>query len=291
MADDARSHQLRRAATLLGHEHELRKKKRVLAALVVHDLRSPLSGALSHLDLIKAELADPAGIRPERLDALVADARELVQRAIALAATILDVDELEDGMLRARPQPMRLAETIDAAWKTSLANAKVRDLQWSQAIPTDLTAELDPDLFARVLENLLDNATRYASRGGRVEAGAELRGDVLELAIGNDGPAVPEAERESIFGRYHQMEQRRAHARANRGLGLYFCRLAIEAHGGTITVEERGELRTTFVARIPQPPILPAKPDEARVRRPSDPDLERTPPPVARPKPTTDPGP
>jgi two-component system CheB/CheR fusion protein len=63
---------------------------------------------------------------------------------------------------------------------------------------------------------------------------------------------VPAPERERIFGRYYRLEARRAGARANRGLGLYFCKLAVEAHGGTIAVEETDELPTCFVLRIPQ---------------------------------------
>nr|MBA2540683.1 ATP-binding protein [Deltaproteobacteria bacterium] len=75
--------------------------------------------------------------------------------------------------------------------------------------------------------------------------------DCLEIAVGNNGPAVPVAERDAIFGRYFQVEARRAAARANRGLGLYFCKLAVEAHGGTIHVESRPGLGTVFVIRLP----------------------------------------
>jgi len=63
---------------------------------------------------------------------------------------------------------------------------------------------------------------------------------------------VPAAERDKIFGRYFQVERRRASARANRGLGLYFCKLAVEAHGGTIHVEQRGDLGAVFVVRVPE---------------------------------------
>ena len=73
----------------------------------------------------------------------------------------------------------------------------------------------------------------------------------IEIAIGNSGPPVPAAERDKIFGRYFQVERRRASARANRGLGLYFCKLAVEAHGGTIHVEERGDLGAVFVVKLP----------------------------------------
>jgi signal transduction histidine kinase len=278
VADDARSLQLRRAASLLQHDEELRKKKRVLASLVVHDLRSPLSGAVNFLDLIHAELGTAT---PDRLRGLVDDTRELLTKALSLVATILDVDELEDGILKVAPHKTPLRKMIDDAWGSSLANAQVRDIRWQTDVPPGLEVELDTDLFERVLENLFDNATRYAPRGGRVVVGCTVDKGELELTVGNDGPAVPAGERELIFGRYHQVEARRASARANRGLGLYFCKLAVEAHGGTITVEERGELRTTFVVKVPQPPV-PPPPREARPHRPSDPAI-----PVGRTRTTT----
>lgn len=285
MSDDARSLQVRRAASLLAHDEELRTKKRVLASLVVHDLRSPLSGALAYVDLVRAQLGTAS---PDELAAHLAEAHDLLVRGLSLVATILDVDELEDGMLRAKPQSWQLAPAIDAAWRASLSAAAVRDLRWESAVSSDLAVDLDPDLCGRVLENLFDNAIRYATRGGRVAVAAEVSGGVLELTVGNDGPAVQVSEREAIFGRYHQVEARRASARANRGLGLYFCRLAIEAHGGSITVEERGELRTTFVVRVPQPPQPPPHQEPPRASRASDPALPRTTtaevPPIPRPK-------
>ncbi|MEJ7600121.1 MAG: ATP-binding protein [Kofleriaceae bacterium] len=113
---------------------------------------------------------------------------------------------------------------------------------------------LDRELFARVLENLLDNASRYAPRDGRCVVTVLREGNDLEIAVGNNGPAVPAAERTAIFGRYFQVEARRAAARANRGLGLYFCKLAVEAHGGTIHVEQRGDLGAVFVVRVPLEP-------------------------------------
>ena len=66
-------------------------------------------------------------------------------------------------------------------------------------------------------------------------------------------PAIPEKDREKIFDRYYQIEARRASARENRGLGLYFCRLAAEAHGGSIAVASEPALPTVFQLRLPQP--------------------------------------
>src|SRR6187455_3075434 len=89
---------------------ELREKKRVLAALVVHDLRSPLSAVQGYLHLLKEELgADVSHVVSQYID----DAHLLVGKALSLVSTILDVDELEDGILRAVPQPVKLTELVE----------------------------------------------------------------------------------------------------------------------------------------------------------------------------------
>src|ERR1044071_817051 len=140
---------------------ELREKKRVLAALVVHDLRSPLSAIQGYLDLVREELGDDDDDGGhKRALAYIADAETLVGKALGLVATILDVDELEDGILRAQPQPTRIAELIERARHGNRAHFDVRQLRFEVSCDPEMQVRLDRDLFARVLENLLDNATR-----------------------------------------------------------------------------------------------------------------------------------
>jgi len=239
------------AATELDSARKLKEKKRVLAALVVHDLRSPLAGIQGYLDLLREELASLDGGSKADVVSYLDDATTLVGKALGLVATILDVDELEDGILRVIRAPANLAELIDRARAGNRAHIEIRQLRYDLACDPELEANLDRDLFARIFENLLDNGARYAPRGGVLSVTALRDGDHVEIAIGNNGPAVPAAEREAIFGRYFQVEARRAAARANRGLGLYFCKLAVEAHGGTIHVESRPGLGTVFVIRLP----------------------------------------
>jgi signal transduction histidine kinase len=231
---------------------ELRDKKRVLAALVVHDLRSPLSAVQGCLQLLREELGVDA--TPQVMQ-YVDDATVLLGKALGLVSTILDVDELEDGILHAVPQPVKLMELIERARAGNRAHFEVRQLQLDLDVEPEMIVRLDRELFGRVMENLLDNASRYAPRSGRCTISARREGATVEIAIGNNGPPVPVADREAIFGRYFQVERRRASARANRGLGLYFCKLAVEAHGGTIRVEERGDLGAVFVVTLPEPTI------------------------------------
>lgn len=235
-----------------------RRKQRVLAQLVVHDLRSPLSAASGYVEMLRAELGElaqaPPGEVPARVGGYLDDLQVLLDKALGLVATILDIDELEDGVLKARPQPVVLASTLGAARASSRPSFEQRAVRFVDQVPPELVLQLDRELVGRVLENLIDNAGRYAPRGGQVVVGARFRGDSVEIFVGNDGPPVPVRERETIFGRFYQVEARRASARANRGLGLYFCRLAAEAHGGTMTAEEWPELSCVFVLRMPQPP-------------------------------------
>lgn len=232
---------------------QLREKKRMLAQLVVHDLRAPLSAVQGYLQLLREELAtDPAP--PPHALSYIDDATTLVGKALGLVATILDVDELEDGILRASLGPVRLIELIESARAGNRAHFEVRQLRLDIECDAEFIATVDRELVGRVIENLLDNATRYAPRNGRCAISVRRDASGLEVAIGNSGPPVPPADREAIFGRYFQVERRRASARANRGLGLYFCKLAVEAHGGTIHVEERGDLGAVFVVRLPEPP-------------------------------------
>lgn len=247
---------VRRAESQAGGEEsesarELREKKRVLAALVVHDLRSPLSGVQGYLQLLRDELLEDPAHSPTALG-YIDDAVTLVGKALGLVATILDVDELEDGILHAQLSPVRIIELIERATAGNRAQFEVRGLEIVVDVDPDLVVRLDRDLAARVLENLIDNSARYAPRNGRCVISVKRDAAGVELAIGNSGPPVPASERERIFGRYFQVEARRAAARANRGLGLYFCKLAAEAHGGTIHVEQRGDLGAVFVVRLPE---------------------------------------
>lgn len=233
-------------------------KKRALAQLVVHDLRNPLSAAHGYVQLVKEELSGEAN--PVRLREYLDDVATLIDKALGLVSTILDVEELEDGLLRAHPSEITFAELIRRARAGHTRQYERRGLTFAIEGVVEAPLQLDVDMIGRVVENLLDNAARYAPRGGRVVASARWVGDDIELAIGNSGPPVPPRDRETIFGRYYQIEARRASARANRGLGLYFCKLAVGAHGGSITVETRGELGAVFVVRIPRALAAPPNP-------------------------------
>ena len=126
---------------------ELREKKRALAALVVHDLRSPLAAAVGYINLLRDELGEVTPAARSYLD----DTELLLGKALGLVSTILDVDELEDGMLRAQLAPVRLVELIERARAGNRAHFEVRQLRCDVEVDAELVVMLDRDLFGRVI--------------------------------------------------------------------------------------------------------------------------------------------
>jgi two-component system sensor histidine kinase/response regulator len=231
---------------------ELQDKRRELATLVVHDLRNPLSALLGNIELLGMELGAAAGKGSEAAS-ILADLDSLAHKALGMVATILDVEELEEGLLEAEPREVDVGKHLAEVARPYAGIAQSRKLRLDVVVPDGERAVFDAGLIGRMLENLLDNATRYARYRGRVELRAERVDDALELRIGNDGPPVADEQRAHIFDRFYRIEARRAGARENRGLGLYFCKLAVEVHGGTIAVDRTVEFGTQFVVRLPQP--------------------------------------
>lgn len=228
---------------------ELADKKRALAAMVVHDLRNPLTAVQGNVGLLAECLAstDPVVKRALR------DLQDLAEHALSLVASLLDVEELEEGLLAAQLEDVDVAELLSRTSRHQRAVIEFRELGLEVDIPAALEARLDPHLVSRVVENLVDNAVRYAPRGGKVRVAALRDGGDLIIEVSNSGPAVPPGERDAIFDRYFRVEQRRQAARANRGLGLYFCKLAAQAHGGRIAATDgTAELPARFELRLPQ---------------------------------------
>ena len=93
----------------------------------------------------------------------------------------------------------------------------------------------DPELLRRVIENLLDNALRYSPAHSSVVVHAEKKHGQVDILVRDQGPGIPEEHRERVFDMYERLEER--HDRSGRGLGLVFCRAAVEAQGGAIWID------------------------------------------------------
>jgi two-component system CheB/CheR fusion protein len=110
----------------------------------------------------------------------------------------------------------------------------------------------DWQLLRRVLQNLVDNCIKYGPRGGTITLESEpVATGAARISVSDDGPGIPEELRDRIFDKYAKVERDAGRSRDSRGLGLRFCRLAVEAHGGRIWVENREPRGARFSFELP----------------------------------------
>jgi signal transduction histidine kinase len=231
----------------------LHRARAELTRMIVHDLKNPLAGVGSNLGWIDRRLRKRSVDDPELFEA-VADARSGAERLVKMVGSLLEVEKAESGQLEVSRRPTPLRALLTEVSRRNEKAAEARQIRLDLDVAEDASAEIDPELTTRILENLVENATRYADEGGRIRLEAHVGGGVAELVVANTGPTIPDEVRERIFEKNHTTENRAARGN-NLGLGLYFCRLAARAHGGDVRVEVGEEWPTRFVVRLALPEV------------------------------------
>ncbi len=213
------------------------EQARMWTDFVVHDLRQPLTGAIA--------LIDAAAGRAAAQEELALAAGEL-QRLARMIDDLLMVSRLEHNAIRPQIAQEPLFPLLSAIVSAQQAEAATHRVALSLGAPQSLSAHVDAQLLRRAVENLLANALRYAPPGGHVQVVARLEGPSAVVAVRNDGPRIREDLRPRLFQRFASAESDTRHA----GLGLYFCRLVAEAHGGSAEVGEAAGWNVEFRLRF-----------------------------------------
>lgn len=215
-----------------------------LVEFLVHDLKNPLTVADANL----AFLADFAlGADPEARGALE-DAQEALRRMSRMVGEILLVARLEEPTFVVERRLVDLTSMIEDVRRSHHRQAARKGVQLATATSAPLQIRADDHLVLRALDNLVENAVRHTPSGGTVELSAEAQGEALVRVANSGRPIEPKTQRQ-LFEKFIQGEQRVASG-TNVGLGLYFCRLVAEAHGGTIALVP-SKLATCFELRLP----------------------------------------
>lgn len=224
----------------------LERQKRELTELVVHDLKNPIASILPNARY----LTRTTGLS-ENAKMAAQDITSSTEAMLRLVLNLLDISRAEDAALVPKCTPVVVAELLESVRAGAAARAAEQGGTLALDVAEDAgTVSLDADLIRRVLENLTDNALKYAPRG-TITLGARADGDSVLLTVADDGPGIPAAARAAIFEKYTRVEGA-PHADRSRGLGLTFCRLAVEAHGGRIWVDERTPRGSVFSLTVPR---------------------------------------
>ena len=238
---DRSEKQLINQVTLLQNEkqrlEELQRLRQETSELIIHDLRNPLSAIAISMKMLSVMLPEEA-LQPHRQ--LLEVAQTSTERMRRLVDTLLEVSRMEAGetefiFSEVDLRPM-LAEIVN---DVSVIDRKGVDIVLQ--VPADLPAvQADRDKIERVVTNLLDNALKYTPENGRIVFEAGVQEGFIKIGVTDSGPGIPPDQRERIFERFAQVDSERR-VRRGFGLGLAYCRLAVERHGGRIWVEEGDE--------------------------------------------------
>jgi two-component system, NtrC family, sensor histidine kinase KinB len=219
-----------------------------LISMIYHDLRSPLANVLYSMDILASMLTTEEGMYGTLIDVAVRSA-ERIQR---LTSSLLDLKRLEAG------QPVLNRDETDLFGIIHDAVDAVKPIAESkkQEVYTELPGEMpkmniDGDMIRRVIINLLENAIKYTPLGGKIGAGANPFDDGVLFWVKDNGPGISAEQRDAIFDKFTRLHT----GGRGIGLGLAFCRLAVEGHNGRIWVDSEPGQGSVFMFSLPFHPL------------------------------------
>jgi signal transduction histidine kinase len=224
---------------------ELEQQRKDFAAMVSHDLRTPLSSFLVFVSLLAN---DKLGQVPPAVKREAIDSENELKRLISLINNLLDLQKSDFGDLALNLEPTLLSEIVQNSTKVVNNLAQEHSISIKNSI-TEAKIDVDKLRLTQVIVNLLSNALKFTSDGGTITISSIVNGEAVEIDIGDEGPGIPDQEKERIFDRYYTTPSN--HAGTGVGLGLMICKRIIEEHGGSIGVRNNQKKGSTFWFRLP----------------------------------------
>ena len=226
---------------------ELEALRDNLTHMIVHDLRSPLTGIMGFMQLVQMQ----AGQKLDDTESqFLGKALASCSTLLEMINSLLDVNRLEEGKMPLKPATCDLRALADEAIETLGAATEGIKLQVDRPAE-EVIAHCDPEVIRRVIANLASNAIRFTPRAGEVRLALESDPERARVSVTDSGPGIPPEYREKIFEKFGQVEAREDNRKYSTGLGLTFCKLAVEAHGGRIGLVSEVGRGSTFWFELP----------------------------------------
>jgi two-component system sensor histidine kinase/response regulator len=226
---------------------ELEQSRDDLVDMIVHDLRSPLTANLAGLEMIEM-----LGGLNESQHQCVNIALRSGHNLLGLINDLLDISKLEAGALQLEQAALEVRALAQGVLAQIAPLTIDKRLEIASRLPDNLPLVwADEEKLRRILMNLLANAIKFTPAWGRIEVGAQAQENRVLLYVRDSGEGIPPEAIEKIFDKFGQAQARKAGHRMSTGLGLTFCKLAVEAHGGNIWVETEIGRGSTFYFTLP----------------------------------------
>lgn len=232
--------------------HELEKAKEGLTHMVIHDLNNPLTAISGSVQLLLLDKKSFSEKQVRFLETCLNHCQDLNQQIQSL----LDVHKMEESRLELVKETTDAADIAKEVLSQFSPRAALKGVILSFVLPKPIPpVQIDRNLIIRVMANLLSNAIRHTPSGGKIEGSADYLPDHGSLLFGvkDNGPGLDPQYHERIFNKFEQVSLNKAGVSVGTcGLGLAFCKMAVEAHGGRIWVESKGQGNgCTFMVEIP----------------------------------------
>ena len=227
------------------HLRALEQLRDDMVQMIVHDMRSPLTALLLRLRFLGSPPATLSEQQAEDLRAAIQSAQALTR----MTDDLLDVSRLEEGRMpveRSVWDLTRVARDVCAALAAMDRDRSI-DVESTAAIE----ATCDGGLVRRIMENLVSNGIRHTPAGSRLRVSIASADGRVRVAVHDEGDGVPQEARARIFEKFGTLETRHERIYPSFGVGLAFCKLAVEAQGGTIGLDSREPIGSTFWFELP----------------------------------------
>jgi two-component system sensor histidine kinase KdpD len=223
---------------------KLEKIRNEFFQMMVHDLKGPVSEVIANLDILSYTVTD------ENME-YVKSAQAGCDNMYSMISNLLDITRLEEGSLNLIHEKISAQEIINEASSRLFATAKNKSIEIKDESGSKDTAYIwgDKGILLRVLQNIIMNAIIHSDTKDSIYTGFEKDKDHIVFYVKDNGKGVPAEEQEEIFEKYFHSRDKKA---SSTGLGLSFCKLAVEAHKGRIWVESDGKNGSSFKFMIPE---------------------------------------
>jgi len=213
---------------------ELEKLRDGMTHMIVNDLRAPLTGIYGILQIVSEN--DKKTLSEDNVRD-IAEAMKAAKQTIQLVSDVLDTNKMENGQMMLKPAQCDLNRILEECVSGMKPLFEGREIRF---VPPEspVTVLADREILIRVIQNLLSNAIKFTLRdGGFIRLAIEPDGHRVRVRVDDNGQGVEPENRQKIFEKFGQEELRFSRQRYSSGMGLSFCKLMVEAHGGSIGVE------------------------------------------------------
>jgi signal transduction histidine kinase len=231
-------------------DQELDRLKSEFLAVVSHELQTPLTAIKGALELVLDD--DTGGLSRVQRRFLETIERNST-RLVGLVGDLLDLSRLEAGRVELEPQALDTPSLVRGALSAVSNLFEARATHVHVDVPDSLPPILgDRRRVEQILTNLLANAAKYTPSGGTVEVAAHSENGHVSVSVADNGPGVPEAERDIVFDKFYRGRDAQRRGEAGSGLGLAIVKSLVDLHGGSIRVEESIPRGARFVVELPR---------------------------------------